>query len=57
MAYCSDHSTVDQLISYMLHIIDGFHCKPPKSTIGVFIDMSVAFDKVWRQKLLLKYMK
>ena len=52
MAYCSDHSTVDQFIAYVQPIIDGFHCKPSKSTAGVFTEMSAVFYKVWRQKLL-----
>ena len=52
MAYCSDHSTVDQFIAYVQPITDGFHCKPSKSTAGVFTEMSAVFYKVWRQKLL-----
>lgn len=35
-------------------ITDEFHGYPPKSTIDVFIDMLAAFDKVWRQSLLLQ---
>ena len=50
MAYQIDYFTVYQLTPYIQHVIDGFHCKPPRSTSKVFKYMSATFDK----KLLLK---
>ncbi|UYV68044.1 hypothetical protein LAZ67_5002897 [Cordylochernes scorpioides] len=32
----------------------SFHHKPTKSTIAAFIDLSQAFDRVWKEKLILK---
>ena len=43
-----------QLVAFTQPIIDGFQQKPPESTIGLFIDMTAAFDKVWRQRLITK---
>ncbi|UYV75606.1 hypothetical protein LAZ67_13000725 [Cordylochernes scorpioides] len=33
---------------------DSFHHKPTESTIAAFIDLSQAFDRVWKEKLILK---
>ena len=54
MTYRCDHSTLYILTPYIQSFIDWFYCKPPKSIIGIFINISAAFEKVWRQKLLLK---
>ncbi|GFU59587.1 probable RNA-directed DNA polymerase from transposon BS [Trichonephila clavipes] len=46
------HSTTDQLFYLNQSIIDGFQEKPHKKTVAVFLDISAAFDRVWRQKLV-----
>ncbi|GFW08461.1 probable RNA-directed DNA polymerase from transposon BS [Trichonephila clavipes] len=49
-AFRTHHSTTDQL--FYQSIIDGFQEKPHKKTLAVFLDISAAFDRVWRQKLV-----
>lgn len=51
-AYRAKHSTVDQLFYLCQSIIDGFQEKPSRKTTAVFLDLSAAFDRVWRQKLI-----
>ncbi|GFX35415.1 probable RNA-directed DNA polymerase from transposon BS [Trichonephila clavipes] len=46
------HSTTDQLFYLNQSIIDGFQEKPHKKTLAVFLDISAAFDRDWRQKLV-----
>ncbi|GFV93431.1 probable RNA-directed DNA polymerase from transposon BS [Trichonephila clavipes] len=48
----TQHSTTDQLFYLNQSIIDGFQEKPHKKTLAVFLDISAAFDRVWRQKLV-----
>ncbi|UYV61963.1 K02A2.6-like [Cordylochernes scorpioides] len=50
-AYRSQHSTTDQLFYLCQSIIDSFQEKPPKKTTAIFLDMTSAFDRVWREKL------
>jgi ribonuclease HI len=49
-AYQPQLSTEDQLFNITRSIINGFQQK--KKTTFVFLDMSAAFDKVWREKLI-----
>ncbi|GFU52239.1 reverse transcriptase domain-containing protein [Trichonephila clavipes] len=49
-AFRTHHSTTDQLFYLSQSIIDGFQEKPHKKTLAVFLDISAAFDRVWRQK-------
>ncbi|GFX16894.1 probable RNA-directed DNA polymerase from transposon BS [Trichonephila clavipes] len=51
-AFRTHHSTTDQLFYLNQSIIDGFQEKPHKKTLAVFLDISAAFDRVWRQKLV-----
>ncbi|GFV83483.1 probable RNA-directed DNA polymerase from transposon BS [Trichonephila clavipes] len=51
-AFRIHHSTTDQLFYLIQSIIDGFQEKPHKKTLAVFLDISAAFDRVWRQKLV-----
>ena len=44
--------TEDLLFRITQRVIDGFHDK--KSTVGVFVDLQQAFDRVWRKGLLHK---
>ncbi|UYV67584.1 DAGLA [Cordylochernes scorpioides] len=48
----SRHCTTDQLFYFCQSIIDSFQEKPPNKTTAVFLDMTSAFDRVWREKLL-----
>ncbi|UYV84442.1 hypothetical protein LAZ67_X002183 [Cordylochernes scorpioides] len=47
----SQHCTTDQLFYFCQSIIDSFQEKPPKKTTAIFLDMTSAFDRVWREKL------
>ncbi|GFU98620.1 probable RNA-directed DNA polymerase from transposon BS [Trichonephila clavipes] len=51
-AFRNHHSTTDQLFYLSQSIIDDFQEKPHKKTLAVFLDISAAFDRVWRQKLV-----
>lgn len=51
-AYRAKHSTVDQLFYLCQSIIDGLQDTPSRKTTVVFLDLSAAFDRVWRQKLI-----
>ncbi|GFT47390.1 probable RNA-directed DNA polymerase from transposon BS [Trichonephila clavipes] len=52
-AFQTHHSTTDQLFYLNQSITDGFQEKPHKKTLAVFFYISAAFDRVWRQKLVL----
>ncbi|UYV72212.1 hypothetical protein LAZ67_9002198 [Cordylochernes scorpioides] len=47
-------TTEDSIFYFVQQIQDTFHHKPTKSTIIAFIDLSQAFDRVWKEKLILK---
>ncbi|UYV75600.1 hypothetical protein LAZ67_13000704 [Cordylochernes scorpioides] len=52
---CSScQSTEDSIFYFVQQIQDSFHHKPTESTIAAFIDLSQAFDRVWKEKLILK---
>ncbi|GFV48424.1 probable RNA-directed DNA polymerase from transposon BS [Trichonephila clavipes] len=51
-AYRAKHSTVDKLFYLVQSIINGLREKQLNKTIAVFLDLSAAFDRVWRQKLI-----
>jgi ribonuclease HI len=51
-AYRKKYSTTDQLLYFTQNVHDMFQQKPGKSTIAAFIDLSQAFDRVWKQKLI-----
>ncbi|GFW81195.1 RNA-directed DNA polymerase from mobile element jockey [Trichonephila clavipes] len=51
-AFRTHHSTTDQLFYLNQSIIDGFQERPLKKTLAVFLDISAAFDRVWRQRLV-----
>ena len=46
-------STEDQILRFVQNVSDGFQEKPAKRTIMVQLDYSKAYDRVWRQRLLL----
>ncbi|UYV80433.1 hypothetical protein LAZ67_19000179 [Cordylochernes scorpioides] len=53
-AFKNYQSTEDSIFYFVQQIQDSFHHKPTKSTIAAFIDLSQAFDRVWKEKLILK---
>ena len=44
--------TEDVMFRITQRIIDGFHDK--KTTVGIFVDLQQAYDRVWRKGLLTK---
>ncbi|UYV72708.1 hypothetical protein LAZ67_10000380 [Cordylochernes scorpioides] len=53
-AFKKYHNTVDQIFYFTQKIQDNFQSKPTKSTIAAFIDISQAFDRVWKERLIKK---
>ena len=47
-------SCISQLLSITHEIFKGFDANPPLDTCEVFLDISKAFDKVWREGLIFK---
>ena len=47
--------TEDQLFRLTQTVIDGFQAK--KDTTAIFIDLQQAYDKIWRQGILIKISK
>ncbi|GFX64569.1 probable RNA-directed DNA polymerase from transposon BS [Trichonephila clavipes] len=52
--YRRGHSTVDQIISFCQSIRDAQNCKPTHHTMAAHLDLTKAFDRVWKHKLLIK---
>ncbi|GBO41117.1 putative RNA-directed DNA polymerase from transposon BS [Araneus ventricosus] len=48
------HSTIDKILYFAQSVRDAHNLKPTKHTISVFLDLTKAFDKVWKNKLLVK---
>ncbi|GBO09151.1 putative RNA-directed DNA polymerase from transposon BS [Araneus ventricosus] len=48
------HSTIDQILYFAQSVRDAHNLKLTKHTISVFLDLTKAFDKVWKNKLLVK---
>ena len=44
----------NQLVSITHEIYSAFHCNPSLEVQDVFLDLSKAFDKVWRDGLIYK---
>ncbi|UYV79002.1 hypothetical protein LAZ67_17000616 [Cordylochernes scorpioides] len=53
-AFKKYQSTEGSIFYFIQQIQDSFHHKPTESTIAAFIDLSQAFDRVWKEKLILK---
>ena len=49
-------STEDQVLRITQYVSDGFQDKPAKRTVLVLLDFSKAYDRVWKQDLLLDMM-
>ena len=43
-----------QLLSIVPDIYTSFDCSPPSDVIGIFLDISKAFDRVWHDELIYK---
>ncbi|GFU05444.1 putative RNA-directed DNA polymerase from transposon BS [Trichonephila clavipes] len=48
------HSITDQVLYFSQKIRDAQNLKPTRHTVAAFLDLSNAFDTVWRQKLITK---
>jgi hypothetical protein len=48
------HSTVDQILYFRQRVRDSQNLKPSYHTIAVFLDLTKAFDRVWRNGLIIK---
>ena len=54
--FLSSDSCINQLLAITHEIIEVFGCNPPLEVRSVFLDISKAFDKVWHEGLLYKYL-
>ncbi|GFS86291.1 putative RNA-directed DNA polymerase from transposon BS [Trichonephila clavipes] len=52
--YRRGHSTVDQIISFCQSTRDAQNFKPTHHTMAALLDLTKAFDRVWKHKLLIK---
>ena len=50
-------SCKEQVIRLTHHVSDGFQCSLPKRTVMALFDYSKAYDRTWRELLLLKLYK
>ena len=48
------NSCINQLLAITYEIFEAVDCNPPLEVRSVFLDISKAFDKVWREGLLYK---
>ncbi|UYV73432.1 hypothetical protein LAZ67_10003172 [Cordylochernes scorpioides] len=51
------HGTIDQLLVFTQKVKDAQNRKPTNHTIAAFLDLTQAFDKVWKNKLITKLYK
>ncbi|KAF8778898.1 putative RNA-directed DNA polymerase like protein [Argiope bruennichi] len=52
--YGKCHSTIDQVLFFCQNIRDAQNIKPTHHTIAALLDLTKAFDRVWKHKLLIK---
>ncbi|GBM34658.1 hypothetical protein AVEN_122053-1 [Araneus ventricosus] len=48
------HSTMDQILYFAQSVRDAYNMKPTNHIITLFLDLSKAFEKVRKNKLLVK---
>ncbi|KAF8766539.1 putative RNA-directed DNA polymerase like protein [Argiope bruennichi] len=48
------HSTIDQVLYFAQTIRDAHNHKPTHHTVAAFLDLTKAFDRVWKHKLIIK---
>ncbi|GFY48309.1 putative RNA-directed DNA polymerase from transposon BS [Trichonephila inaurata madagascariensis] len=53
-AFRKGHSTVDQILYFTQCVSDSQNHKPTRHTMAAFLEVSKAFDRVWKYKLLSK---
>ncbi|GFS37403.1 putative RNA-directed DNA polymerase from transposon BS [Trichonephila inaurata madagascariensis] len=53
-AFRKGHCTVDQILYFTQCVRDSQNHKPTRHTMVAFLDVSKAFDRVWKYKLLSK---
>ncbi|GFU30253.1 probable RNA-directed DNA polymerase from transposon BS [Trichonephila clavipes] len=53
-AFRKGHSTIDQILYLTQCVRDSQNHKPTRHTMAAFLDVSKAFDRVWKYKLLSK---
>ncbi|GIY85200.1 probable RNA-directed DNA polymerase from transposon BS [Caerostris extrusa] len=46
------HSTIDQILYFVQRVRDAHNMKPSRHNMAVFLDLTKAFDKVWKNKVL-----
>ncbi|UYV60337.1 hypothetical protein LAZ67_1000868 [Cordylochernes scorpioides] len=51
------HGTIDQLLFFTQKVKDAQNRKPTNHTIAAFLDLTQAFDNVWKTKLITKLYK
>ncbi|UYV75239.1 FAHD1 [Cordylochernes scorpioides] len=51
------HGTIDQLLFFTQKVKDAQNRKPTNHTLAAFLDLTQAFDKVWKNKLITKLYK
>ncbi|UYV81606.1 hypothetical protein LAZ67_20001679 [Cordylochernes scorpioides] len=51
------HETIDQLLFFTQKVKEAQNRKPTNHTISAFLDLTQAFDKVWKNKLIMKLCK
>ena len=49
----SGHSCEDQILRLVQSVSDGSQATPPRKTVAALLDYSQAYDRVWRQDLLI----
>ena len=52
--FWSSDSCVNQLLSIIHNLHEVFDAYPTLETCGVFLDMSMVFEKVWHKELIVK---
>ncbi|GFT38710.1 putative RNA-directed DNA polymerase from transposon BS [Nephila pilipes] len=48
------HSTTDQILFFCRTIRDAHNFKPTHHTVAALLDLTKAFDSVWKHKLILR---
>ncbi|GFV43275.1 RNA-directed DNA polymerase from mobile element jockey [Trichonephila clavipes] len=53
-AFHKGHSKIDQILYFIQCVRNSQNDQPPRYTLVAFLDVSKAFDRVWKYKLLSK---
>ncbi len=52
--FCKNRSCEDHILRLTQSISDGYQATKPKKTVLTLLDYSKAFDRVWREDLLIR---